>query len=183
VSYISAELCSIVLTPVEGHTVLAPIPHNSSRGRQRSRCSFKLDQTQARDVIMNGISFGQAASGLSWLQCKSIVASSGDVCQVGSWVFGRGISNSSGEQSPVCSLIFIIKFLSIDESDWHGIQTSLTGHIVEILRAEDNTLSLAILERYQVAQTRHLKFDMPILIKPFNKTSKAAVCATVSFRI
>jgi hypothetical protein len=64
-----------------------------------------------------------------------------------------------------------------------GIQTSLTGRIIEILRAEDNTLSLAILERYQVAQTRHHKFDMPVLIKPFNETLKVAVCAAVSFRI
>jgi hypothetical protein len=38
---------------------------------------------------------------------------------------------------------------------------------------------VVVIERFQIAQHLHPRFDMPVLVKPFNESSKIVVSAEV----
>ncbi|RXW21858.1 hypothetical protein EST38_g4007 [Candolleomyces aberdarensis] len=133
-----------------GHTVLIPVPRKDpATGQANARHSYRFEETEARDALTNSVELKRPE--LAWFKCKSIVANSGDECRVGSWVFICGLDQNS--------------------------VTTLAGRVLEILRVEGGAYSFAVVEHFQVAQALHPKFDMPVLVKPFNKTTKVAVAA------
>ncbi|KAJ2920938.1 hypothetical protein H1R20_g16157, partial [Candolleomyces eurysporus] len=133
-----------------GHTVLVPVPRKDpTTGQANARQSYRFEETEARNALTNSVELKRPE--LAWFKCKSIVANSGDECRVGSWVFVRGLDQNS--------------------------VTTLAGRVLEILQAEGGVYSFAVVERFQVAQALHPKFDMPVLVKPFNETTKVAVAA------
>ncbi|KAJ2922664.1 hypothetical protein H1R20_g14407, partial [Candolleomyces eurysporus] len=132
-----------------GRTVLSPVARKQPNSPPVARQSYQLHETEARDAVVHNRDFQRPE--LAWFRCKSIIASSCDECRVGSWVFSRGL-------------------------DQHQMIT-LAGRIIEILRTEDGSYSLAVIERFQVSQTLHPIFEMPVLTKPFNETSRIVVGA------
>ena len=56
----------------------------------------------------------------------------------------------------------------------------MTGRILEILRVEVGVQALVVIEQYQVSQSMHPVYNMPVLVKPFGETSKLAVKAEVT---
>ncbi|RXW15157.1 hypothetical protein EST38_g10696 [Candolleomyces aberdarensis] len=132
-----------------GHTVLAPMPPKQPNSPLVARQSYHLHETEAHDAVVHNRDFQRPE--LTWFKCKSIIASSGDECRVGSWVISRRL-----EQHHTITLI---------------------GRIVEILRTEDGRYSLAVIERFQVSQALHPIFEMPVLMRPFNEASKIAIGA------
>jgi hypothetical protein len=75
---------------ISGKTVLAAIPRKDTQGHPVAplRRAYTLSETKARDAIVTDALIGDPD--LTWYQCKSMIASSGDECRVGSWVFARG---------------------------------------------------------------------------------------------
>ncbi|TFK16465.1 hypothetical protein FA15DRAFT_553742, partial [Coprinopsis marcescibilis] len=137
-------------------TVLEAIPVNSVTSKPEPRKTYRFADTEAATAVVDDrlTITGHPPTSL-WYKCKSIVASSGDECRIGNWVFARGFSRSSGPNTA----------------------TIITGRITEILRLVDGNTSLAVVERFEIAGSLHERFDMPVLFRPFDEISKVAVSA------
>ncbi|TFK29556.1 hypothetical protein FA15DRAFT_677776 [Coprinopsis marcescibilis] len=111
---------------------------------------FTLQKYVEQSKMLNHLF--QLPSEAKWLLCKSVIGAFKDECRVGSWVFAK-----SAEGAPNQNHTF-------------------TGRILEILTTEsEGTHTLIVIERYQIAQTLHPKYDMPVLVKPFGESANMVV--------
>ncbi|KIJ94946.1 hypothetical protein K443DRAFT_639947 [Laccaria amethystina LaAM-08-1] len=83
-----------------------------------------------------------------WTACRSVVASSGDVCLVGSWVFATSPFNRT---------------------------QSITGRIVEIVAEPEGKRTVVILDVFDVRRTRHEIYGMPMLARRHEETVYAVI--------
>ncbi|KAI0683585.1 hypothetical protein BC835DRAFT_1409372 [Cytidiella melzeri] len=96
-----------------------------------------------------------AHNSLPWFGCTSLVATSGDKCEVETWVVAR---------SP------------LDPDD------NLLGRIIEILAHEDCSKAYAVVDAFDLAADQHIVWEMPHLIRRFGeKRSVIVSCTDIQF--
>ncbi|KAI0685823.1 hypothetical protein BC835DRAFT_1289282, partial [Cytidiella melzeri] len=135
-----------------GSVRLEPIPKDSKTGSRILRAAQIWRLTHAAKTL-NAASV--AHDSLPWFGCTSLVATSGDKCEVGTWVVAR---------SP------------LDPDD------NLLGRIIEILAHEDCSKAYAVVDAFDLAADRHIVWEMPRLIRRFGeKQSLIVSCTDIQF--
>ncbi|KAG7093258.1 hypothetical protein E1B28_006941 [Marasmius oreades] len=114
---------------------------NNTRENCKESCKVKLSDTYG-GMALNFTSYDEAST---WSKCRSVIAVSGDVCNVGSWVFYT---------SPV-------------------MEKAEIGRIKEILT--DDEQSLAVLEEFTIAPTRDIFFSLPYVFRRHDEYSYVIV--------
>jgi hypothetical protein len=136
---------------------LAPIPRNV-----RVRIPLPWAETQSSRSL-NAAMFEQTPL---WNRCRTAVTASREECREGSWVIA---------QSPINVKCFA--FSSLDFGSLFPFQQNSTviGQIIELLLDVHGTTAIAMLDIFQVSQTRDEFFGMPQLTRRQGEISRVVV--------
>lgn len=147
------------------------LPKREKGSARPIRKPITLRSTNASKALNNG---GYDMSS-SWFSCREIIASSLDKCKKGSWVFVK---------SPITvNMIFFESTVKTYELSKGTLITGRIDNILQEVEVSGKASAIIILDVFEISETRHGIYGMPILVRRQSEVTFMIVPAPVRSRI